>query len=39
MVSMTLQGYKGHTEPTDTPWGECYAIIKDPDDNLISLVD
>ena len=35
---LTLKGYKGHTEPMDTPWGERYAIIKDPDDNLISLV-
>ncbi|AOK88323.1 VOC family protein [Paenibacillus sp. SEL1] len=35
---LTVQGYEGHFEPNDTPWGERYAIIKDPDGNLISLV-
>ncbi|KZE71491.1 glyoxalase [Paenibacillus jamilae] len=32
------RGHTGHLEPNDTPWGERYAIIKDPDGNLISLV-
>lgn len=31
-------GYDVFLEPRDTPWGERYAIIKDPDNNLISLV-
>ncbi|CAH1226591.1 VOC family protein [Paenibacillus sp. JJ-223] len=35
---LTVRGYEGHFEPNDTPWGERYAIIKDPDGNLISLV-
>ncbi|WP_068621571.1 VOC family protein [Paenibacillus tuaregi] len=35
---LTERGYKGHLEPNDTPWNERYAIIKDPDGNLISLV-
>ncbi|GMK37081.1 glyoxalase [Paenibacillus sp. CCS19] len=35
---LTTLGYDGFLEPRDTPWGERYAIIKDPDNNLISLV-
>lgn len=35
---LTTLGYDGFLEPQDTPWGERYAIIKDPDNNLISLV-
>ncbi|MDR9855475.1 VOC family protein [Paenibacillus sp. VCA1] len=34
----TSQGYIRHLEPSDAPWGERYAIIKDPDGNLVSLV-
>ncbi|MBB6637536.1 VOC family protein [Cohnella thailandensis] len=35
---MTEHGYIGHREPRDMPWGERFAIVKDPDGNLISLV-
>ncbi len=35
---LTVHGYIGHRGPRDTPWGERYAIVKDPDGNLISLV-
>ncbi|MDG0789416.1 VOC family protein [Cohnella ginsengisoli] len=35
---LTSLGHKGYLEPRDTPWGERYAIVKDPDDNLISFI-
>ncbi|WP_168123662.1 VOC family protein [Paenibacillus sp. HB172176] len=35
---LTALGHAGCLEPRDTPWGERYAIITDPDGNLISLV-
>lgn len=31
------QGYQGHKEPWDAFWGQRYAILLDPDGNLISL--
>ncbi|MDG0812765.1 VOC family protein [Cohnella rhizosphaerae] len=37
-LQLTALGHEGCLEPRDTPWGERYAIVKDPDDNLISLV-
>lgn len=30
-------GYHGHKEPWDAFWGQRYAIVADPDGNLISL--
>ncbi|OUS76357.1 glyoxalase [Paenibacillus sp. MY03] len=30
-------GYGGHREPWDAVWGQRYAIVQDPDGNLISL--
>ncbi len=30
-------GYVGHREPWDAFWGQRYAIVQDPDGNLISL--
>lgn len=30
-------GYSSHREPWDAFWGQRYAIVKDPDGNLISL--
>lgn len=30
-------GYTGVREPWDAEWGQRYAIVKDPDGNLISL--
>ncbi|WP_456279254.1 VOC family protein [Bacillus sp. AK128] len=31
------KGYKLHREPWDAFWGQRYAIVVDPDENLISL--
>lgn len=30
-------GFKGHREPWDAVWGQRYAIVQDPDGNLVSL--
>ncbi|MFJ9500590.1 VOC family protein [Brevibacillus centrosporus] len=30
-------GYHGHKDPWDAFWGQRYAIVADPDGNLISL--
>ncbi|TSB46037.1 VOC family protein [Alkalicoccobacillus porphyridii] len=34
---VTEEGYEGHKEPWDAVWGQRYAIVKDPDGNLISF--
>lgn len=34
---LTEHGYIGHRGPLDGFWGERYAIVQDPDGNLISL--
>lgn len=31
-------GYAGYLEPLDMAWGERYAMVEDPDGNLISLI-
>ena len=31
------RGYEGRREPWDAFWGQRYAIVADPDGNLISL--
>ena len=31
------QGYRGHKAPWDAFWGQRYAIVEDPDGNLVSL--
>lgn len=36
-TKLTSRGYEGHREPWDAVWGQRYAIVKDPDGNLISL--
>ncbi|WP_289140657.1 VOC family protein [uncultured Brevibacillus sp.] len=36
-AKLTSHGYEGHREPWDAVWGQRYAIVKDPDGNLISL--
>jgi len=36
-AKMVEHGYEGHREPWDAVWGQRYAIVKDPDGNLISL--
>lgn len=30
-------GFSGHREPWDAFWGQRYAIVQDPDGNLLSL--
>jgi catechol 2,3-dioxygenase-like lactoylglutathione lyase family enzyme len=30
-------GYRGHKAPWDAFWGQRYAIVEDPDGNLLSL--
>jgi catechol 2,3-dioxygenase-like lactoylglutathione lyase family enzyme len=30
-------GYDGHKEPWDAPWGQRYAVIRDPDGNGVDL--
>jgi catechol 2,3-dioxygenase-like lactoylglutathione lyase family enzyme len=34
---MTEHGYRGHKAPWDAFWGQRYAIVEDPDGNLLSL--
>lgn len=34
---LTDAGYRGHKAPWDAFWGQHYAIVEDPDGNLISL--
>ncbi|MBW5446088.1 glyoxalase [Cohnella sp. CFH 77786] len=35
--NITERGYRGNREPWDAFWGQRYAIVQDPDGNLISL--
>lgn len=30
-------GYDGHKEPWDAPWGQRYALVRDPDGNGVDL--
>jgi catechol 2,3-dioxygenase-like lactoylglutathione lyase family enzyme len=30
-------GYDGHKAPWDAPWGQRYALVRDPDGNAIDL--
>ncbi len=34
---MVQRGYRSYKEPWDAFWGQRYAVIEDPDGNLISL--
>ncbi len=34
---MTWHGYRRHKAPLDAVWGQRYAIVEDPDGNLLSL--
>ena len=36
-AAMMGYGYRGHKAPWDADWGQRYAILVDPDGNLISL--
>ncbi|MBD2869265.1 VOC family protein [Paenibacillus arenilitoris] len=36
-AALVRDGYEGYREPWDAFWGQRYAIVKDPDGNLISL--
>jgi catechol 2,3-dioxygenase-like lactoylglutathione lyase family enzyme len=30
-------GYEGHKAPWDAPWGQRYALVRDPDGNAVDL--
>ena len=34
---LTSLGYDGHKEPWDAPWGQRYALLRDPDGNAVDL--
>ena len=34
---LVAAGHRGHREPWDAFWGQRYAIVEDPDGNLVSL--
>jgi catechol 2,3-dioxygenase-like lactoylglutathione lyase family enzyme len=36
-AAITGHGYRGHRAPWDAFWGQRYAIVEDPDGNLVSL--
>lgn len=36
-TKMVGAGYTGHKEPWDAFWGQRYAVVVDPDSNLIDL--
>lgn len=36
-TKLTTLGYKCSRTPYDTPWGHHYAVVNDPDGNLIEL--
>ncbi|MFD2370224.1 VOC family protein [Brevibacillus sp. GCM10020057] len=36
-AKLVEHGYAGHREPWDAFWGQRYAIVADPDGNLVSL--
>ncbi|MFD0968426.1 VOC family protein [Plantactinospora endophytica] len=36
-AEMTDAGYQGHLKPWDTPWGQRYAVLRDPDGNGVDL--
>jgi catechol 2,3-dioxygenase-like lactoylglutathione lyase family enzyme len=35
--SLVGLGYEGHKAPWDAPWGQRYAMIRDPDGNSVDL--
>jgi len=36
-AAVIAAGYQGHKEPWDAFWGQRYAVVVDPDGNLIDL--
>jgi catechol 2,3-dioxygenase-like lactoylglutathione lyase family enzyme len=36
-AELIAEGYQGHKEPWDAPWGQRYALILDPDGNSVDL--
>lgn len=36
-AEMVSQGYDGHKEPWDAPWGMRYGVLHDPDGNAVDL--
>jgi catechol 2,3-dioxygenase-like lactoylglutathione lyase family enzyme len=35
--TLTAAGYDGHKAPWDAPWGQRYALVRDPDGNSVDL--
>ncbi|AVT28550.1 glyoxalase [Plantactinospora sp. BC1] len=36
-AEMTAAGHEGHLKPWDAPWGQRYAVLRDPDGNGVDL--
>jgi catechol 2,3-dioxygenase-like lactoylglutathione lyase family enzyme len=36
-AELVRAGYVGHKEPWDAPWGQRYALVRDPDGNSADL--
>jgi catechol 2,3-dioxygenase-like lactoylglutathione lyase family enzyme len=36
-ATLTGQGYEGYKEPWDAFWGQRYALVLDPDGNIVDL--
>ena len=36
-AKVTAAGYEGRQEPWDSPWGQRYAMLADPDGNRVDL--
>ncbi|GAA4659355.1 VOC family protein [Streptomyces youssoufiensis] len=36
-AELTRHGYAGHKAPWDAPWGQRYAVLRDPDGNTVDL--
>jgi uncharacterized glyoxalase superfamily protein PhnB len=36
-AAVTAAGHEGHTAPFDAPWGQRYALLRDPDGNGVDL--
>jgi catechol 2,3-dioxygenase-like lactoylglutathione lyase family enzyme len=34
---LVSHGYEGHKAPWDAPWGQRYALVRDPDGNSVDL--
>ncbi|GAA4855734.1 VOC family protein [Saccharopolyspora rosea] len=36
-AELVQEGYKGHVEPWNAVWGQRYALVDDPDGNVVDL--